>query len=74
MDARAFLPKFFIICSLILILAGIAQVFFRPRDPKESIAHKIINRATITAIVSLAFGIAGLLIGLGVLPMPNMGL
>ena len=73
MDARAFLPKFFIICSLILILAGIAQVFFRPRDPKESIANKIINRATITAIVSLAFGIAGLLVGLGVLPMPTMG-
>ena len=73
MDARAFLPKFFIICSLILILAGIAQVYFRPRDPKESIATKIINRATITAIVSLAFGIAGLLIGLGVLPMPTMG-
>ena len=73
MDARAFLPKFFIICSLILILAGIAQVYFRPRDPKESIATKIINRATITAIVSLAFGIAGLLVGLGVLPMPNIG-
>ena len=73
MDARAFLPKFFIICSLILILAGIAQVYFRPRDPKESIATKIINRATITAIVSLAFGIAGLLVGLGVLPMPTMG-
>jgi len=73
MDARAFLPKFFIICSLILILAGIAQVFFRPRDPKESIATKIINRATITAMVSLAFGIVGLLVGLGVLPMPTMG-
>jgi len=73
MDARAFLPKFFIICSLILILAGIAQVFFRPRDPKESIATKIINRATITAMVSLAFGIVGLLVGLGVVPMPTMG-
>ena len=74
MDARAFLPKFFIICSVILILAGIAQVFVRPRNPKEPMALKIINRATITAVVSLAFGIAGLLIGLGVLPMPNVGL
>ena len=57
----------------LLILAGIAQVFFRPRDPKESIATKIINRATITAMVSLAFGIVGLLVGLGVVPMPTMG-
>ena len=73
MDARAFMPKFFVICSVILILAGIAQVFFRPRNPKEPMLQKIINRATITAVVSLAFGIAGLLIGLGVLPMPNIG-
>ena len=38
-----------------------------------AMALKIINRATITAVVSLAFGIAGLLVGLGVLPMPNIG-
>jgi hypothetical protein len=73
MDARAFLPKFFIICSVILILAGVAQVFVRPRADKETLAHKIINRATITALFSLAFGIAGLLVGLGVLPMPTLG-
>ncbi len=73
MDARAVLPKFFIICSVILILAGIAQVFVRPRNPKEPLLQKIINRATITAVVSLAFGIAGLLIGLGFVPMPNVG-
>lgn len=73
MDARAFLPKFFVICSVILILAGVAQVFVRPRADKETLAQKIINRATITAVVSLAFGIAGLLVGLGVVKMPTFG-
>jgi hypothetical protein len=73
MDARAFLPKFFVICSVILILAGIAQVFVRPRADRETLAQKIINRSTITAVVSLAFGIVGLLVGLGVFKIPTFG-
>jgi hypothetical protein len=67
----AFLPKFFIISSVILILSGVAQVFVRPRKPNESVAEKILNRATITAAISVTIGIAGLLLGLGVLPMPS---
>jgi hypothetical protein len=31
----------------------------------------VANRATITALLSIAVGIAGLLIGLGVVPMPH---
>jgi hypothetical protein len=67
----AFLPKFFILSSVILILSGVAQVFVRPRKPNESVAEKILNRATITAAISVTIGIAGLLLGLGVLPMPS---
>jgi hypothetical protein len=66
---NAFLPKFYIICSVILILTGVAQVFVRPRRPNETLPEKIINRATITALVSLAFGIVGLLLGLGVISL-----
>jgi hypothetical protein len=67
----AFLSKFFVISSVILILSGTAQLFVRPRKPNENIVAKILNRATLTAIISLTIGAAGLLIGLGVLPMPS---
>ena len=43
----------------------------RPRRDKETLAEKLVNRATITALFSIAFGIAGLLFGLGVLQMPR---
>ncbi|HVX95299.1 MAG TPA: hypothetical protein VHK47_10350 [Polyangia bacterium] len=71
MNPQALLPKFFVISSVVLILSGTAQLFVRPRRPNESAAEKIVNRATITAVLSLAMGIAGLLLGLGVLPMPH---
>ena len=67
----ALLSKFFVISSVILILSGTAQVFVRPRKPGEGVAEKLLNRATLTAIVSVTIGLAGLLLGLGVLPMPR---
>jgi hypothetical protein len=70
--AATFLPKFFVISSVILILTGVGQVLVRPRKPGESLAEKMVNRATITALVSLAIGVGGLLIGLGILPMPKL--
>jgi hypothetical protein len=71
--AAAFLPKFFVICSVILILSGVAQVFVRPRKPNETTLEKLVNRATITALVTVTVGICGLLVGLGVIPMPRLG-
>jgi hypothetical protein len=71
MNAAALFPKFLVICSVILIIAGIAQVFVRPRGEKETPLQKVINRATITATISLAFGIAGLLFGLGIFKLPR---
>ena len=71
MSPAALLPKFFVVSSVILILSGTAQLFVRPRKPNESAAEKVVNRATITAVISLAIGVAGLLLGLGVLPMPR---
>jgi hypothetical protein len=69
--AAAFVPKFFVISSVILILTGVGQVLVRPRKADETLAEKLVNRATITAFFSLAIGVAGLLIGLGILPMPH---
>jgi hypothetical protein len=68
---QALLARFFVISSVILMLTGVAQLFVRPRKPKESVAEKVVNRATITAILSLTMGVLGLLLGLGVLPMPR---
>ncbi|HVR61527.1 MAG TPA: hypothetical protein VMU50_06490, partial [Polyangia bacterium] len=70
--AAAFLPKFFVICSVILIVSGLAQVLVRPRREGEKMAERLINRSTITAVVTVGFGIIGLLVGLGVLPMAHI--
>jgi hypothetical protein len=70
-NAAALFPRFLIICSVILIIAGVAQVFVRPRAEKETPLQKVVNRATITALISVAFGIAGLLYGLGVFKLPR---
>jgi len=67
----ALLPRFFVISSVILLLAGVAQVFVRPRQQNETIAQKVVNRSTITAAQSVSMGILGLLLGLGVIPMPH---
>ena len=71
MNAVAMFPRVLIICSVILIIAGLAQMFFRPRGENETAVQKIVNRSTITALFSLAFGIAGLLFGLGVFKLPR---
>jgi len=69
--AAALFPRFLVICSIILMLAGVAQIFVRPRKENETMLEKIVNRATITALVSIAFAVAGILFGLGVLKMPR---
>ena len=69
--AAALLPKFFVICSVILILTGVAQYFVRPKKPNENVVEKLANRAVITAVLSIAVGVAGLLVGLGIVPMPH---
>ncbi len=71
--AAVLLPKFFVLCSVILILTGVAQYLVRPRKPKETLPQKIVNRASITALVSIAVGVAGLLLGLGIIKMPHFG-
>jgi hypothetical protein len=71
MNAVSAFPRFLVVCSVILIIAGVSQVFVRPRRENETLVEKLVNRATITALFSIAFGIAGLLFGLGVLKMPR---
>jgi hypothetical protein len=72
--AAAFLPKFFVISSVILIASGLMQVLFRPRKEGETPVERLVNRSTITALVSVTFGVLGLLLGLGVIPMIHLRL
>jgi hypothetical protein len=46
-------------------------VFVRPRAANETLPQKLINRATITALVTVSVGIYGLLLGLGVFQLPR---
>ena len=71
MNAAALFPRFLVICSIILIIAGVGQLLVRPRSERETLLQKVINRATITALISLAFGLAGLLYGFGVFKLPR---
>ncbi len=69
--AARLLPKFFIVCSVILILTGVAQYLVRPRKDHESALEKVLNRSAITALLSVAIGVFGLMLGLGILKMPR---
>jgi uncharacterized membrane protein YfcA len=72
--AASFMPKFFAICSVILIATGVIQVFVRPRKERETLAERLVNRSTITAFVSVIVGVLGLLLGAGVIPMVHLQL
>lgn len=69
--AARLLPKFFILCSVILILTGVAQYVVRPREKGETALQRAVNRSSITALLSVAIGVLGLLLGLGVVKMPR---
>jgi len=72
--AASFMPKFFAICSVILIATGVLQVFVRPRKERETLAERLVNRSTITAVVSVVVGVLGLLLGFGVIPMVHFNI
>lgn len=73
-SAAALMPKFFAICSIILIVTGVLQVFVRPRKERETLAERLVNRSTITALVSVVVGVLGLLLGFGVIPMVHLNI
>ncbi len=63
--------KFFAVAGAILILTGTLQVFFRPSRKGESAAQKIVNSATVRALLFLVVGTLGILVGLGVIGLPG---
>ena len=71
--ALSFMPKFFVICGAVLVLSGLAQVFVRPRKPKETTLERWVNAATLKAALFVTIGTLGMLLGLGVIPLPRLG-
>ncbi len=71
--AFAFMPKFFVISGIILVLSGLAQAFVRPRKPGETVAQKLLNGAVLRALIFVICGILGVLLGLGIVPMARLG-
>jgi hypothetical protein len=67
--AAAFMPKFFVISGIVLVVSGLAQVFVRPRKAGESTTQRIFNGAVLRSVVFVTCGVLGVLLGLGVLPM-----
>jgi hypothetical protein len=65
--------RFFAIAGAILIVAGMGQALARPRKANETPLERLVNRATIQMVVFVAAGVAGILIGTGVLPLPHFG-
>jgi preprotein translocase subunit Sss1 len=71
--ALAFMPKFFVISGAVLVISGIAQVFVRPRKPSETFNERLLNAAMLRAAVFVPVGVLGILLGLGIIPLPHLG-
>jgi|GEM_PF-1098763 hypothetical protein len=69
--ALAFMPKFFVITGSILVLSGLGTWFVRARKDNETVPEMLASRATLKMVVFVAVGVAGVLLGLGVIPFPH---
>ena len=69
--ALAFMPKFFVITGSILIVSGLGTWFVRARKDDETVAEMLASRAALKMIVFVTVGVLGVLLGLGVIPVPH---
>ena len=72
-SSLSFMPKFFLISGVVLMISGVAQVFVRPRKVGETAAQKMLNGSVLRAVVFVTCGLLGVLIGLGIIPMVRLG-
>ena len=67
----ALMPKFFVICGVVLVLSGVGQALVRPRKQRETQGQKWINPATMKAVLFVTVGVLGILVGVGIIPIPR---
>lgn len=65
------MTTFFLLSGLLLIVSGVLQAIIRPRVEKETTLARILNRATLRAVVFVCVGMVGVLVGVGVLHLPR---
>lgn len=63
--------RVFVVLGAILVATGVLQAIVRPRKEHETGAQRFINRGTVWALVCVTVGVLGMLVGLGVVPMPT---
>lgn len=66
--------RVFIVLGAILIASGVLQAIVRPRKSHEIGVQRYVNRGTIWAAFCVLVGVAGILVGLGVVPVATPGL
>lgn len=68
-------PRVFVVLGGILVATGVLQAIVRPRRPHEQQGlQRFLNRGTIWAAFCVAVGVVGILVGVGVIPVPTQGL
>jgi len=70
--AASFMPKFFVISGAILVISGIAQALVRPRSKRETALARWLSVPILKTVVFVVTGVLGILVGVGVIPMPHL--
>jgi hypothetical protein len=65
--------RVFVVLGAVLVATGVLQAFVRPRRPHEVGVQRYLNRGTIWAAFCVVVGVAGILVGLGVIAVPVHG-
>lgn len=65
------MEKFFLVSGIVLIVSGVLQSLVRPRAEGETTLARVASRSTLRALVFVTVGVVGILVGVGVLPLPR---
>ena len=66
------LLSFFTMGGVILIVSGGLQVLVRPRKPSETALERLLNAATLRAVLFVTVGVLAVLVGTGVVPFARL--
>ena len=67
--AIAALPRFFLISGAVLVVTGLLKLWILPRREGASPLEHWLSRGSLWAVFCVAVGVAGVLVGLGVIPL-----
>lgn len=68
-SALAALPRFFLISGAVLVVTGLLKLWILPRREGAGPLEHWLGRASLWAVFCVVVGVAGVLVGLGVIPV-----